>query len=40
MKLGCGEPGNVGILSETVSVRSITFITESQRSLKYHFTNF
>ena len=40
MKLGCGEPGNVGILSETVSVRSIIFITESPRSLKYHFTNF
>jgi len=40
MKLGCGEPGNVGILSETVSVRSTIFITESQRSLKYHFYQF
>ena len=40
MKLGCGEPGNVGILSDTVSVRSIIFITESPQSLKYHFTNF
>ena len=40
MKLGCGDPGNVGISSETVSVRSTIFITESLRSLKYHFTNF
>ena len=40
MKLGCGEPGNVGIFSETVSVRSIIFITENLRSLKYSFHYF
>jgi hypothetical protein len=27
MKLGWGEPGNVGIFSEIVSVKSITFIS-------------
>ena len=40
MKLGCGEPGNVGILLEIVRVRSIIFITKDPQSLKYHFTNF
>ena len=40
MKLGCGEPGNVGILSETVRVRSIISMIKNPRSLKYHFANF
>jgi hypothetical protein len=32
-KLGCGEPGNVGIFSETVSVRSNNFMkTNAQTS--------
>ena len=33
MKTGCGEPGNVGVLFETVKVRSITFITKNAHDL-------
>jgi hypothetical protein len=33
IKLGVGEPGNVGILSETVNVRSRIFIITNSLSV-------